>query len=81
MTLHFVYEARPCGYVIYRHLVGKGLDCVVVAPSMIPKRSGNRVKTGRRDAEMLARFMSLTPSETVKHGQTRFLPMTEGPPQ
>jgi len=55
-TLHFVYEAGPCGYVIYRHLAGKGLDCVVVAPSMIPKRSGDRVKTDRRDAEMLARL-------------------------
>jgi transposase len=55
-TLHFVYEAGPCGYVIQRHLTGKGLDCVVVAPSMIPKRSGDRVKTDRRDAEMLARL-------------------------
>ena len=55
-TLHFVYEAGPCGYVIYRHLAGKGLDCVVVAPSMIPRRSGDRVKTDRRDAEMLARL-------------------------
>ena len=55
-TLHFVYEAGPCGYVIHRHLAGKGLDCVVVAPSMIPKRSGDRVKTDRRDAEMLARL-------------------------
>jgi len=55
-ALHFVYEAGPCGYVIYRHLTSKGLDCVVVAPSMIPKRSGDRVKTDRRDAEMLARL-------------------------
>lgn len=55
-TLHFVYEAGPCGYVIYRHLTRKGLDCVVVAPSLIPKCSGDRVKTDRRDAEMLARL-------------------------
>lgn len=34
-TLHFAYEAGPCGYVICRHLAGKGLDCVVVARSMI----------------------------------------------
>lgn len=54
--LHFVYEAGPCGYVIHRHLARQGLDCVVVAPSMIPKRSGDRVKTDRRDAEMLARL-------------------------
>ncbi|MBI3147170.1 MAG: hypothetical protein HYZ17_01465 [Betaproteobacteria bacterium] len=45
-TLHFVYEAGPCGYVIYRHLAGQGLDCVVVAPSMIPKRSGDRMPLG-----------------------------------
>jgi transposase len=55
-ALHFVYEAGPCGYVIYRHLAGKGMDCVVVAPSLIPKCSGDRVKTDRRDAEMLARL-------------------------
>lgn len=55
-ALHFVYEAGPCGYTIYRHLTAKGLDCVVVAPSRIPKRPGDRVKTDRRDAEMLARL-------------------------
>jgi len=51
---HFVYEAGPCGYDIYRYLTRAGSDCMVVAPSMIPKRSGNRVKTDRRDAIMLA---------------------------
>jgi transposase len=55
-TLHFVYEAGPCGYTIYRHLTGKGIDCAVVAPSQIPKRSGERVKTNRRDALNLARL-------------------------
>lgn len=55
-ALHLVYEAGPCGYVIYRHLASQGLDCVVVAPSMIPKRSGDRVKADRRDAEMPARL-------------------------
>ena len=53
---HFVYEAGPCGYQIYRHLTGKGLDCQVAAPSTIPKASGNRVKNDRRDALMLARL-------------------------
>ena len=43
-TLHFVYEAGPCGFGIYRHLTGRGEDCVVVSPSMIRKRSGDRVK-------------------------------------
>lgn len=56
ITLHLVYEAGPCGYVIYRHLFDQGLDCIVVAPSLIPKRSGDRVKTDRRDALKLARL-------------------------
>jgi transposase len=52
--LHVVYEAGPCGFVIWRHLTAQGTDCEVVAPSSIPKRSGDRVKTDRRDAMMLA---------------------------
>ena len=55
--LHVVYEAGPCGFVIWRHLVAQGLACDVVAPSSIPKRSGERVKTDRRDAMMLARLL------------------------
>jgi transposase len=54
--LHIVYEAGPCGFVIWRHLTAQGLTCEVVAPSSIPKRSGDRVKTDRRDAMMLARL-------------------------
>ncbi len=54
--LHFVYEAGPCGYRIYRHLTGQGYACTVVAPSRIPKTSGNRIKNDRRDALMLARL-------------------------
>ena len=54
--LHFVYEAGPCGYGIYRHLTRKGFDCKVIAPSMIPRKSGDRIKTDRRDAIMLARL-------------------------
>jgi transposase len=55
--LIFAYEAGPCGYVLYRFLVKKGLTCLVVAPSRIPKQSGNRVKTDRRDAVQLARLL------------------------
>ena len=40
-VFHFVYEAGPCGYDIYRHLTRAGYDCMVVAPSMIPKGLGN----------------------------------------
>jgi transposase len=52
--LRFVYEAGPCGYGIYRHLSNKGFDCMVAAPSMIPKKSGERIKNDQRDAQMLA---------------------------
>jgi len=50
----FVYEAGPCGFWLQRYLRGKGLDCIVVAPSLIPKRPGDRIKTDRRDARNLA---------------------------
>jgi transposase len=53
--LSFAYEAGPCGYSLYRYLTRKGFDCQVVAPSLIPKKPGDRVKTDRRDAEGLAR--------------------------
>ena len=54
--LHFVYEAGPCGYEIYRHLSQQGFTCVVVAPSKTPRRSGDRIKNDRRDAQTLARL-------------------------
>ncbi len=54
--LRFVYEAGPCGYEIYRHLTSQGFPCDVIAPSMTPKRSGDRIKTDRRDAVTLARL-------------------------
>src|SRR3989449_1162141 len=55
--LVFVYEAGPCGYWLYRYLTRKGFSCHVVAPSLIPRKPGDRVKTDRRDAVMLARLM------------------------
>jgi transposase len=51
------YEAGSCGYEVYRQLVGMGLSCEVIAPGLIPVRSGDRVKTDRRDAEKLARLL------------------------
>lgn len=51
-----VYEAGPCGYNIYRSLSDKGIACVVTAPSQIPKKSGDRIKTDRRDSKNLARL-------------------------
>jgi transposase len=52
------YEAGPCGYGLYRQLTGKrGVKCLVVAPSMTPRRPGERVKTNRRDALKLAKLL------------------------
>ncbi len=54
--LRFCYEAGPCGYGVYRFLVGLGHDCAVVAPSLIPRRPGDRVKCDRRDSLGLAKL-------------------------
>jgi transposase len=48
--LAFCYEAGPTGYGLYRQITGLGHECIVVAPSLIPKKAGDRVKTNRRDA-------------------------------
>jgi len=55
-SLVFSYEAGPCGYAIYRHLTAQGHVCHVVAPSMTPRRPGERIKTDRRDCIKLARL-------------------------
>lgn len=55
--LHFVYEAGPCGYQVYRFLKDKGYPCLVAAPSLIPRRPGERIKCDRRDAMSLARLL------------------------
>ena len=63
-TLHVVYEAGPCGYWIYRLITSLGHCCYVVAPSLIPKKPGERIKTDRRDALKLVRSLKsedLTP--------------------
>jgi transposase len=63
-NLVFAYEAGPCGYVLYRYLTAKGFACLVVAPSLMPKRPGDRVKNDRRDAVEIARLLrsgDLTP--------------------
>ncbi|WJE10871.1 IS110 family transposase [Pseudoalteromonas sp. JC3] len=63
-TLHFVYEAGPCGYWIYRLITSLGHCCYVVAPSLIPKKPGERIKTDKRDALKLAKLLKsedLTP--------------------
>ena len=62
--LHFCYEAGPTGYGLHRLLTGLGHSCIVVAPSLIPRKPSDRVKTNRRDALTLARLLragELTP--------------------
>ena len=54
--LHVCLEAGPTGYGLYRQVKALGHDCMVVAPARIPKRSGERIKTNRRDAVTLARL-------------------------
>lgn len=53
--LRVCYEAGPCGYTLYRQLTQLGVTCQVVAPTLVPVRPGDRVKTDRRDAAKLAR--------------------------
>ena len=54
--LQVCFEAGPMGYGLYRQVEAVGHDCMVVAPALIPKRSGERIKTNRRDAVTLARL-------------------------
>src|ERR1041384_4429710 len=55
-TLKFCYEAGPRGFALGRFLRGLGHECIVVCPSRVPRRPGDRVKTDRRDADQLARL-------------------------
>ncbi|MGE5605981.1 MAG: IS110 family transposase [Bacteroidota bacterium] len=62
--IKFCYEAGPCGYGLHRQLIQLGASCMVVAPSMIPTKPGEHIKTDRRDAKKLARLLrnnDLTP--------------------
>lgn len=64
-VVHVCYEAGPCGFVIARRLKQLGVDCVVVAPSLIPRKPGDQVKTDRRDAEKLARGLRAGDLEAI----------------
>jgi transposase len=64
VQLRVAYEAGPTGYAVHRQLTSMSIECMVVAPSLIPKRPGDKVKTDRRDALKLARLLrsgDLTP--------------------
>lgn len=77
--ISFCYEAGPCGYDIYRQLIELGQRCDVVAPSLIPKKSGDRVKTDRRDATTLVRLYragELTPVWVPDKGQEAIRDLT-----
>jgi transposase len=56
-NLRVAYEAGPTGYALHRQLVDLGIECMVVAPSLVPKRAGDRVKTDGRDALTLVRLL------------------------
>lgn len=64
-TLHFIYEAGPCGYWIYRLLTSLNHCCYIVAPSLIPKKAGDRVKTDKRDAAKLAKLFKAEELTTI----------------
>lgn len=53
-VLSFCYEAGPCGYGLYRQIIAAGHDCEVIAPTLIPVRASDRIKTDRRDSLRLA---------------------------
>ena len=55
-VVSYCYEAGPCGYGIYRQISDSGHECSIVAPSLVPTKPGDRVKTDRRDSENLARL-------------------------
>lgn len=79
VILHACYEAGPCGFGLARRLRQLGVECEVVAPSMTPVRSGDRVKTDKRDARKLARLLragELTPVyiRTDRRSAARSLP-------
>ncbi|MGI9146019.1 MAG: IS110 family transposase [Chloroflexota bacterium] len=57
VQLRVAYEAGPTGYALHRQLTALGIECMVVAPSLIPKAPGDKVKTDRRDALKLARLL------------------------
>ena len=56
-VISYCYEAGPCGYDMHRWIKERGYECQVVAPSLMPRKPGNRVKTDRRDAGKLAEYL------------------------
>jgi hypothetical protein len=70
-NLKVCYEAGPTGYALYWQLTNLGVDCEVIAPSLIPKKAGDQVKTDRRDAEKLAQsYQAGDPRRSGCHRQS-----------
>lgn len=63
--LNVCYEAGPCGYGVHRRILDLGHDCMVIAPSKMARRPGDRIKTDRRDAMLLARLLRAGELEPV----------------
>ena len=77
--LVFCYEAGPCGYGTQRQITASGHDCEVIAPSKIPNKSGDKVKTDRIDACKLAQYLrsgDLTPIWIPDHEQEAMRDLT-----
>ena len=69
--LRVCYEAGPTGYVLYWQLSELGVKCEVIAPTLVPVKAGDRVKTDRRDAEKLARCYHGRPQNRSRYNATR----------
>jgi transposase len=73
-VLNFCYEAGPCGYEVYHQLTKLGQSCSVVAPSLIPRMPGVRIKTDRRDAMSFPRVCGDRPRERPEWPAARQFP-------
>ena len=69
--LAIAYEAGPGGYELFRLLSSMGVACDVIAPSLVPVRAGDRVKTDRRDAKKLVRLYRAGESRSLRHRRRR----------
>ena len=76
-SVRVAYEAGPTGYGLARELQRRGVECVVAAPSKIPRGSGDRVKTDRRDAEHLVRLLLAGKLHAVRVPGPEALPVGE----
>ena len=68
------YEAGPCGFELQRALTGREIACDIIAPALIPRRAGDRIKTDRRDAGQLAILYRATPSRPFTFRPSRNKP-------